>query len=179
MNNFVVVSGGQQRDSAIHIHVSNLPQCPEILRHFSGPMVTTGEMLWKWPNSSKTVTNSSCYVLSPSESQNIQIQLLLVPRITVKEGDVISSTWQVGKLWLGEMKCSLEATCRKWQSQDMTSDFFSFSVCVLCTKLVQWSKNAWVPAILPLSSGTGSVVLQDEWASLRQLWLTRWLLRMP
>lgn len=40
----------------------------------------------------------------------------------------------MGKLWLREMKCPLEATCHKWQSQDMTSDFSSFSVYVLCAK---------------------------------------------
>ena len=28
INNIVIVSGGQQRDSAIHIHVSILPQAP-------------------------------------------------------------------------------------------------------------------------------------------------------
>ena len=129
----MIVSDGQQRDSAIHIHVYNLLQCAEILRQFSGPMVTTGEMLWKWPNSSKTVNNDSCHVLSPSANCNIQIQHLLVPRINVQEVEVINSTWQVGKLWFREMKCPFEDTCHKWQSQDMTSDFSSFSVLSLLT----------------------------------------------
>ena len=167
----MIVSDGQQRDSAIHIHVYNLLQCAEILRQFSGPMVTTGEMLWKWPNSSKTVNNDSCHVLSPSANCNIQIQHLLVPRINVQEVEVINSTWQVGKLWFREMKCPFEDTCHKWQSQDMTSDFSSFSVYVLCAKpshllLGVFFVQEW--------DGNGGDLQENKWFCINEVKMLEW-----
>ena len=85
MINVAIVPGGQQRDSATHIHVSILPQTPLPFRlpkkHWTGFPVLCSRFLWviRLKRSSVYMSTPNCLSPSPLEEQTLVSSLRGTP----------------------------------------------------------------------------------------------------